>query len=98
MNVSEGTPVESQKGRKRRPKFEKNVTVDPKKNAAILVQKLREKSKASSNQNKVEVNVQKLLKLSKSNVAHTNKERKVRFFPQPLRIFCILGRLESKNF
>lgn len=86
LDISEETPVESQKKLKRRPKIEKKVE-DSKKNAAILVQKLREKSQASSNQNKVEVNVQKLLKLSKNNVAHTNKERKVRFFSKLFKIF-----------
>lgn len=79
VNLSEETPVESHRGRKRRPKFKKEVSVDLKKNAAVLVQKLREKSKAKSNQNKVEVNVQRLLKLSKNNIAHTNKEKKVCF-------------------
>ncbi|KAK7593038.1 hypothetical protein V9T40_007790 [Parthenolecanium corni] len=74
------TPVEShssQHGRKKRPKLKRLVIQDPKKNAVALVQKVRENKKASANRNTVEVNVQKLLKLSDSNIAHTNKEKKL---------------------
>lgn len=85
VDVSEKTPVEShssQHGRKKRPKLKRLVIQDPKKNAVALVQKVRENKRASANRNTVEVNVQKLLKLSDSNIAHTNKEKKVRCFPK----------------
>lgn len=58
-------------------KHKKKRLVDGKKHAALLVQKIREKSKTEKQTNKVDVNVQRLLNLSQANIIHRKLENKV---------------------
>lgn len=50
---------------------------DGKKEAAEVVQKIREKSKSEKEINRIDVNVQKLLNLSKTNQINKKSENKV---------------------
>ncbi len=68
---------ESKSAKDKRARKSKKPPADDKKNALVVVEKIRQKTKTDASVDKVEVNVQRLLNLSKTNVLQKKLEKKV---------------------